>query len=88
MPEATLLTLNLAGKSPAELEQRRRAIVLSLTTEYKGYDDPDVPSHVLHELAAITATLRRKTSGPPKVAKVSKKKSTTTTDDLMGGLDL
>ena len=88
MPEATLLVLNLAGKSPSELEQRRREIVKSLTEVFKGYDDPDVPSHVLHELAAITATLRRKTSGPPKVAKASRKKSTTTTDDLMGGLDL
>ena len=86
MPEATLLTLNLAGKTPAELEQRRREIVKSLTEVYKGYDDPDVPAHVLHELAAITATLRRKTSGPPKVAKPRAKKSVTTTDDLMGGL--
>ena len=88
MPEATLLVLNLAGKSPSELEQRRREIVLSLTVQYKGYDDPDVPSSVLHELAAITATLRRKTSGPPKVSKPSRKKTSTTTDDLMGGLDL
>lgn len=90
MAEATLAHLNLDGKTPAELEQRRRTIVLSLTTEFKGYDDPDVPSSVLHELAAITATLRRRTSGPPKVAKPKRlgAKKTVSTDDLMGGLDL
>lgn len=86
MPEATLQVLNLDGKTPAELEQRRREIVLSLTTKYKGYDDPEVPASVLHELAAITATLRRRTSGPPKVAKRSKIARTSSTDDLMGAL--
>lgn len=86
--EATLSALNLAGKTPAELEQRRREIVKSLTENYRGYDDPDVPTHLLHELAAITATLRRKTSGPPKVAKTRATKKAVSTDDLMGGIDL
>jgi hypothetical protein len=88
MTEATLAALNLDGKTPAELEQRRREIVSSLTTTYKGYDDPDVPTHLLHELAAITATLRRRTSGPPKVAKKTRVSKVSSTDDLMGGIDL
>jgi len=88
MTEATLSHLNLDGKTPAELEQRRRLIVQSLTTVYKGYDDPDVPTQILHELAAITATLRRRTSGPPKVTKTRATKKVVSTDDLLGGLDI
>jgi hypothetical protein len=87
MPELTLQSLNLEGKTPGELEQRRREIVQQLKSYPKGYDDPGVPIELLHELAAITATLRRKTSGPPKVAKKSKTVTkTTSTDDLMSGL--
>lgn len=51
---------------PMRLEARRREIVLSLTTVYKGYDDPDVPMELLRELAFITSTLRRKQAGPPR----------------------
>lgn len=68
--------------TPGELEQRRRDIVLSLTTKYKGYDDPDVPVEVLHELAFITQTLRRKNAGPPKVKRSPSTKSKPTVDDL------
>jgi hypothetical protein len=83
MPEATVATFDLANASPGELEQRRREIVSSLTTKYTGYDDPEVPIELLQELAAITANLRRKTSGPPKVAKKSNgSKLPTTLDDL------
>lgn len=69
--------------TPSELEQRRRDIVLSLTTKYKGYDDPEVPVEVLHELAFITQTLRRKNAGPPKVKRApASAKSKPTIDDL------
>lgn len=67
------------GKTPSELEQRRRDIVLSLTTTYRGYDDPDVPLDLLSELALITSTLRRKNAGPPKAKRTSKRP---TIDDL------
>jgi len=82
MPEATPATFNLEGKSPAELEMRRREIVQSLTRDFKGYDDPDVPITMLQELAAVTASLRRKTAGPPKVAKRSNGGGKATMDDL------
>jgi hypothetical protein len=80
MDAATYLTT--ADKSPSELEQRRRDIVHSLTHDFKGYDDPDVPLDLLRELAFITQTLRRKNSGPPKVKRVNAK-PTTTLDDLL-----
>lgn len=83
MPEATTATFSLADKSPPELEARRREIVKSLTTTYRGYDDESVPLELLQELAAVTATLRRKTAGPPKVAKRSPNSPKPTTDDLM-----
>lgn len=84
MPDATTSTFELENASPPELEARRRAIVKSLTTDYKGYDDPMVPLTLLQELAAITGTLRRKTAGPPKVAKKSAGKVTASIDDLAG----
>jgi hypothetical protein len=67
------------GMSPSELEQRRRDIVQSLTTTYKGYDDPEVPLELLSELALITSTLRRKNAGPPRV---SRPRQRPTIDDL------
>lgn len=75
MPEANLTTFDLSDKTPGELEQRRRAIVKSLTTDYRGYDDENVPRELLQELAVVTATLRRKNSGPPKKVKVPSEKS-------------
>lgn len=83
MAEATLDHLNLSGKTPAELEQRRRDIVEDLKKNYKGWDDPSVPTSLLHELAALTSTLRRRTSGPPAKPKVRAKRGVSTTDDLM-----
>lgn len=78
------LNVNLDGKSPGELEERRREITKILTTQYKGYDDPSIPTTLLHELVAITASLRRRTSGPPKTAKPRKAMpKTASTDDLM-----
>jgi hypothetical protein len=87
MPEATLAQLNLEGLTPGELEQRRRDIVASLTRDYKGYDDPAVPTSLLHELVAITSSLRKRTSGPPRAAKTAAQrrnaaKPRATTDDL------
>lgn len=69
MTEQTLAALDLTDKTPAELEQRRRDLVTRMTTEYKGYDDPDIPRSLLQELAIITSTLRRRNAGPPKKAK-------------------
>ena len=57
------------GKTPSELEQRRRDIVASLTTKYRGYNDPNVPLELLSELALITSTLRRKNAGPPRASR-------------------
>lgn len=73
--------MNDEVKSPAELEQRRREIVMSLTTQYKGYDDPDVPLDLLRELALITSTLRRKNAGPPRARRTNGKRPPSV-DDL------
>lgn len=83
MPEANLPTFDLANATPGDLEARRRAIIADLTTKYRGFDDPDVPISLLQELATITASLRRKTAGPPKVAKGKPAgKTPATLDDL------
>lgn len=82
MPEVTLATFDMTDMAPAALEQRRREIILSLTTTYKGYDDPDVPRELLQQLAVITATLRRRNAGPPKVAKKAKPTVKTAADIL------
>jgi hypothetical protein len=75
---------DVTAKTPSELEQRRRDIVGSLTKDFKGFDDPEVPLELLRELALITSTLRRKHSGPPKTKKTpSGAKPKTTIDDLM-----
>jgi hypothetical protein len=66
---------------PMRLEARRREIVLSLTTVYRGYDDPEVPMELLRELAFITSTLRRKQAGPPRAKRPSTTK-TLSIDDL------
>lgn len=83
MPEANLPTFNLADATPGDLEARRRGIIATLTTTYRGFDDPEVPIALLQELATITASLRRKTAGPPKVAKGKPSgKTPVTLDDL------
>jgi hypothetical protein len=77
--------LDTTELTPSELEQRRRDIVTSLTTQYKGYDDPEIPLELLHELAMITSTLRRKNAGPPKQKRPALPKSkgrVGTIDDL------
>jgi hypothetical protein len=66
MAELSLETLDLSVLSAPELEQKRRGIVQTLTTNYKGYDDPTIPEELLHILAVITKTLRQKSSGPPR----------------------
>jgi hypothetical protein len=82
MPEATLATFDLGDLPPAALEQKRREIILSLTTTYRGYNDPDVPRELLQQLAVITATLRRRNAGPPKVPKKAKPTPKTAMDIL------
>lgn len=67
--------------NPAQLEQRRREIVLSLTTRYQGYDDPEVPLDLLRELAFICSKLRRKNSGPPSTKRNGARRKFTV-DDL------
>jgi hypothetical protein len=74
---------DVSNRTPSELEQRRRDIVMSLTKDFKGFDDPAVPLDLLRELALITSTLRRKHSGPPKTKKTTGLKPKTTLDDLM-----
>jgi hypothetical protein len=85
MPDVTISTLNLEALSVVELDQRRTVLVDEMRTKYKGYDDPEVPDELLHELAAITARLRLRNSGPPKTKTVAKRaaKVPTTTDDLL-----
>lgn len=72
----------LESKSPAELQQRRSEIVAQLMLLPRTYED--APTDMLQELAFITGSLRKKTAGPPKVAKASKRSPTpaATTDDL------
>lgn len=69
-------------RSPSELEARRREIVHSLTHQYKGYDDANVPLPLLQELAIITSTLRRKNAGPPREKRTTAPKRIATVDDL------
>lgn len=74
MPEATIAQFNLEGKTPSELEQRRRDIIAEMTLQYRGYDDPNLPIGLLQELAAVTSSLRRRTAGPPKANKTAAQK--------------
>lgn len=82
MPAATLSDLGLEGKSPGELEALRQSIVLTLSTEYKGFDDPEAPIELLNKLAVVTSSLRRKNAGPPKTEKKPKTTVKTTTEDF------
>lgn len=79
--------LMLDAKSPSELIQRREEITRHLSSLPGQY--ADAPTELLQELAFIYGALRRKTSGPPKVAKATKRSSTpkATVDDLAGMLD-
>lgn len=66
VPEPTAESFSLQDRSASELEQRRGELVSVMTTKYRGYDDPELPVSILHELLVITTMLRRRTSGPPK----------------------
>jgi hypothetical protein len=84
MPEANIIAFNLEGKSPPELEARRREIIATMTSTYRGYDDPDIPMELLSELSVVTSFLRRKNAGPPKATPKPKgTKKVATTDDLL-----
>lgn len=85
MPEANLATLNLDDKSPGELEARRREIITTMSQDYKGYADPDIPMELLQELAVVTSHLRRKNAGPPKAPRkaAASPRIAATLDDLL-----
>lgn len=70
----------IAAMSPAELEARRREIVVSANGQYEN-----LTTDQLSELAYIVSSLRRRNSGPPKEAKVagSKTKPKATLDSLL-----
>lgn len=70
-------------RSPMELSARRDEIVHILKTQYKSWDDPDVPIPLLQELAVITSTLRRKNAGPPKERRAPMPKKVYGIDDLL-----
>jgi hypothetical protein len=62
----------------ADLERLRS----DLTVKIKAAGIDDCDEDLLRSLAAVTGTLRRKSSGPPKEPKVSKKKTPASLDDL------
>jgi len=73
MPEVDPQTFGLEAMQPSQLEQRRQELVKKIAGMPKGYNDPDIPIEVLQELSLVTGMLRRKTAGPPKVAKTTKR---------------
>lgn len=79
MPEVDVATF--AAMDPGALEARRKALVLKAGGNHDNLDLDD-----LRELAAITAVIRRRASGPPKTAKVKGEKKAkagkATADDL------
>lgn len=77
---------DLASKSPEELENERRVLTAKIRTDYAGKLS-EVPENILQRLAHITGTLRRRASGPPKVARAAGKKAKPTIDDVVAGLE-
>jgi hypothetical protein len=77
MPELDVATF--AAMDHVTLESERRQLVLKANGNHDNLDIED-----LRKLAAITAVLRRRSSGPPKAAKTSKAKAKgpATADDL------
>lgn len=73
----------LEAKSVTELQDRRAEILKEM--EAYGQKYSDAPTDILQELAYIFTALRRKTSGPPKVANPTKRSGApkATVDDLM-----
>lgn len=67
MPEIDVSSF--AAMDPNTLELKRRTIVAKAAGNHDNLDLDD-----LRELAAITAVLRRRSSGPPKAAKTPKAK--------------
>lgn len=64
MPEVRA-EINLDNLSPQELDTKRREITARITSI--GYDKAELSD--LEMLSAIASTLRRRSAGPPKVAK-------------------
>lgn len=62
MPE--LSVADYAAMDPNTLESQRKALVAKAAGDHENLDIDD-----LRALAAITAVLRRRASGPPKTAK-------------------
>ena len=71
----------LEVKSTVELQARRTEILALMNGKPLG----NAPTEILQELAFIFTVLRRKTSGPPRVAKPSKRAPAPkgTADDLL-----
>lgn len=85
MPDVTLSDFSLEGKSPDQLEQRRREIVAKYTGGVSAL--AEMTNDDLKELAALTAALRRRTTPTAKARKPGKgKPAKVSTDDLLAGL--
>lgn len=64
--------------SPEDLERIRRTIIAKAEGNYKNLNDDD-----LQALTFVTSTLRRRTGGPPKVARAAGKKAKPTLEDIL-----
>lgn len=84
MPEINLESLGLDNMTAGELELKRRDLVTELRTKW-GDNLDEAPIEMLHQLAQVTSTLRRRNAGPPKTPKV-KKGAKKTVDDLLSQL--
>lgn len=82
MTKTTLSEFDHEGKTPSQLEERRREILAKIREYPLGYDDPDIPTDILRELATVVSTLRRRNAGPPKAKRAPAAKPTV--DDLEG----
>lgn len=86
MPEVTLTTFSLEDKSPEQLEQRRKELIALYGPN--GIDRiDDMNEDHLKELAALTATLRRRTTpSVKKRAAKAAKAPKVSADDLLSQL--
>lgn len=85
MPDVTLTDFALEGKTPDQLEQRRRELVAKYVGGVSAL--ADMTNDDLKELAALTAALRRRTTPTAKARKPGKGKGPkVSTDDLLAGL--
>lgn len=69
MPNVDPSLFGLQDKQPAELDQRMRDILAQINSFPQKHEDHNVPLPLLQELSLVTGMLRRRTAGPPKVAK-------------------